>query len=189
MKTKFFQIVPILAMICLLINGCHDAQRAIVNEVRDLKDDCIKIGENDSIRIIGKVLVWDMENNSPSSINDMIPDSLQAGPSDKPITVFMVSGKQKMQVGTYSVTGEHAYREWVDVAIALWPDKKPIGFRSIVSAEPRSSRLVQYSPEYGDPNKPIADWIEKMASPFSIWGKINSKTTRSGLKRVLGVSG
>lgn len=136
------------------------AQRAIVNEVRGLISSCRTAG--DRIAVVDKVLVWDMQGNSRSGAQGMLPGPLKAKSTDKPITVFMVVGKRDERVGTYSISRQPAYREYMDIAVACWPEKRPVGFHSVVSSEPPPSRPVQGTPEYGDPNKPIAEWIESL---------------------------
>ena len=136
------------------------AQRAIVNEVGGLIGSCRTAG--DTIAIVGKVLVWDMHGDSRSGAQGMLPGLLKAESTDKPITIFMVVGKRDERVGTYSISRQPAYREYVDIAVAYWPEKTAVGFHSVVSGEPRSSRPVQGTPEYGDPSEPIAKWIESL---------------------------
>ena len=163
---KALKVVAVLAVIGLIARYAtvsHKetvAQRAIVNEVKGLIENCRTAGGN--ITIVGKALVWDMRSDSRSGAHGMLSGSRQAKSTDKPITVFMVMGERNEQVGTYSISHQPAYRQYMDVAVAVWPDKKPIGFHSVISKEPRSSRPVQQSPEYGDPDRPIADWIETL---------------------------
>jgi hypothetical protein len=164
MKTA--KVLAVLAVVGLIVwygTVSHKetvAQRAIVNEVRGLIQDCRTAG--DKVTVTGKALVWDMRSDSRSGAHGMISSSRQAKSTDKPITVFMVMGERNEQVGTYSISHQPAYRQYMDVAVAVWPDKKPVGFHSVVSKEPRSSRPVQQTPEYGDPNEPIARWIDTL---------------------------
>jgi hypothetical protein len=163
---KGLKIVAALSIVGIVIwygNVSHKetvAQRAIVNEVRGLVDACRNSG--DAVTIAGKVLVWDMRADSRSGAHGMLPGTLKAASIDRPITVFMVMGQRDEKVGTYSISGQPAYRQYMDVAVAYWPEKKPVGFHSVVSREPRSSRPVQQTPEYGDPNEPIARWIASL---------------------------
>jgi hypothetical protein len=71
----------------------------------------------------------------------------------------MIIGERKEQVGTYSVSSEPAYRQYVDIGVAHWPEKTAVGMVSVVSKEPRTSRPVENLPEYGDPTESIANWI------------------------------
>jgi hypothetical protein len=133
------------------------SQRAIVAEVKSLIQGCRAAG--DHVAFAGKALVWNMHNDTRSAAYGMLPDPIRATDRDKRITVFMVVGERREKVGTYSTSGQPAYREYMDVAVVLWPDKKPIGFHTVVSGEPSLSRPVQDSAEYGERDKAIANWI------------------------------
>jgi hypothetical protein len=133
------------------------SQRAIVAEVKGLIQDCRAAG--DHVAFARKALVWNMHNDTRSGAYGMLPDPIRATDRDRPITVFMVVGERKEKVGTYSISGQPAYRQYVDVAVVLWPDKKPIGFHTVVSREPKLSRPVQDTAEYGDRDEAIANWI------------------------------
>jgi len=137
-------------------------ERAIVSHVRNLLDACKSMGDSASPTIKGKALVWDMTSDSRSDAHDRLPSELKATSADSQITVFMVIGERNVQVGTYSVSGEPAYRQYMDVAVAYWPEKKAVGMGYVVSKEPRSSRPVEHRPEYGDPYEPIANWISTL---------------------------
>lgn len=142
-----------------------EKQRAIVNDVRHLVEACKSMGNSEPITIRGKALVWNMNSNSRSSVHDILPTELKASSHDNTITVFMVLGKRDVKVGTYSISGQPGYQQFIDVCVAYWPEKKAIGMGSVVSKQPRLSRPVQGSPEYGDPNEPVKNWIT------SLWDK------------------
>jgi hypothetical protein len=137
-------------------------QRAIVEEVRPLIEKCKKIGNTD-ISVRGKCLVWDMATNDRSDVHGMLYNVMKGSSSDNPLTVFMVLPERNVMVGRYSVSDEPAYRQYMDICVVYWPEKKPVGMHSIVSKEPRSSRPVENNPEYGDPNAPIAKWINLLS--------------------------
>jgi len=138
-----------------------ERQRAIVNEVRTLIENCKKIKDN-PITIRGRCLVWDVATDSRSYTYYKLPVKLQASSSDSQITVFMVLPERNVLVGYYSISRQPAYRQYMDVCVVHWPEKKAVGMYSIVSKEPLISRQVRNSPEYGDPNEPIARWIESL---------------------------
>ncbi len=129
-----------------------EKQKVIVNEVRHLVGDCKSTGNSSAIGIQCRALVWDITSNSLSSAHSMLPGELKASSSDSQITVSMVTGERNIRVGTYSISGQPAYRQSKDICVANWPDKNAVGMASVVSKEPRSARPVQYQPEYGDPN-------------------------------------
>jgi hypothetical protein len=136
------------------------AQRNIVSELRVLIDNCRTT--NAPITIAGTALVWDMQNDSRSDVQAMLPYLLQAKSTDSPITVFMVTGQRNERVGTYTISGQPAYREYLDIAVARWPAKTPVGFYSVLSKDPPLLRQVEHSPEYGNPNVPVANWIQTL---------------------------
>jgi hypothetical protein len=91
-----------------------------------------------------------------------IPTDLKLDSSSSHVTVFMMIGERDAKVGTYSISGQPAYRQYVDICVAYWPEKKVAGMGSVVSQEPRFSRPVKNQPEYSDPNVPIANWISSL---------------------------
>lgn len=110
-------------------------QRAIVNEVRPLIEDCKQLGER-PVSVRGKCLVWDITKNSRSGAHSLLPRKLRATSSDDEMTIFMVLPPREELVGYYSVSGQPAYREYVDVCVVYWPQKKAVGLHSVVSKEP-----------------------------------------------------
>jgi hypothetical protein len=138
-----------------------DRMRAIVSDVRPLIKDCRKIGDN-NISIKGKCLVWDITTDLPSRANGILPKEFKSGLSDRQVTVFMILPEREVMAGCYSISGEPGYRQYMDVCVAYWPEKRAVGMRSIVSKEPRLSRPAQQKPEYGDPSEPIAGWIASL---------------------------
>lgn len=166
-KMKTFKVIVILAVVVGVIwwgitsHNETEAQKRIVSEVRPLIEECREISDV-PITILGKVLVWDISSNSRSGVHTFLPGELEAKSSDPQITVFMVQPERKVLVGYYSISGEPAYQQFVDVCVVYWPQKKAVGMHSVVSKEPRSSRPVQHAPEYGDPNEPVALWIKTL---------------------------
>ena len=154
-------IVILVTVVCwvILTRLEIERQRVIVDEVAYLADVCKSIKGCGLISIQGRALVWDMTLKSRSGAYGKLPRDLRASSSDSQITVFMVVGKRNDLVGTYSISGQPGYREYIDICVAYWPEKKPVGMCSVVSKEPPPTRPVQQQPEYGEPNEPIANWI------------------------------
>jgi len=169
-----------LAICSLFLAGCFwfdsglardrdwPRRRAIVYDVKHLVDACKSIGESSSIKVRGKALVWDLGRDTLSDASFAVPRELRPDSSanlfhslaDGPTTVFMIVGPaRQIQVGNYSISNSPAYKEYVDVAVAYWPEKAAVGMVSVLSAEPRYIRKVSNLAEYGDPSRPIADWI------------------------------
>ena len=164
---KVFKIIAVIAVIAVVGGliwwgvASHKEtkkQRAIVDEVRSLIDNCKKIGDT-NISVRGKCLVWDITKNDRSGVHGMLYNFMKGCSSDNPLTVFMVLPERNVMVGRYSVSNEPAYRQYMDICVVYWPEKKAVGMHSVVSKEPRQSRPVENNPEYGDPNEPIARWI------------------------------
>jgi hypothetical protein len=141
----------------------YQEEIAVVTGVTNLIDTCKSMGSSVPLAIKGKALVWDVRSSPKYGANFKLPIELAAFSSNSPITVFMIVDERKVQVGTYSVSHEPANREYVDIAVAYWPDKTPVGIFSVLSSEPPSSREVQYRPGFGDSSAPIIDWIEALA--------------------------
>jgi hypothetical protein len=159
-------IICIFMIFLIACTGCIDSitgemqkEKAIVDQVRPLIQNNPSHSNPNDLLLRGKALIWDMTTNSRSPAYDMIPGELRAISSDKIITVFMISGARSEKVGTYSISGKTAYRNYTEIFVLYWPENKTAGLYSIVSEEPRSNRPVQQSEEFGDPNKPIAEWI------------------------------
>ena len=161
--------------IAISCSGCIDnltgemqKQETIVNQVKPFAEDVAHKGDPGDIILRGNALIWNLTSNTRSPSYDLLPDSLKARSSDGLITVFLIKGTHNVKVGTYSISGEPAYEQYIDISAIYWPEKLSAGFHSVMSEEPRSSREVQQNPEYGDPNKPIADWIEKLTLKSAI---------------------
>lgn len=157
-----FFLIIILASLnigCIDITGEIQKQKSIVNQVQPLIQNDVPSKNPNDLVLRGKALIWDITKDYRSPAYDQLPDNLKASSSDKAITIFIIKGARSVKVGTYSISGRPAYRNYTDIFVIYWPENKTDGLYSIVSAEPRSSRPVQYNEEYGDPNKPIADWI------------------------------
>lgn len=175
-------VVPIIvtgALLALYVESGRrmSAQRKIAHAVVDLIPACKAKEKHDGLGVIpldggipqtssdsgiyitGKVLVWDMSSDSRSPIHRKLPPYLRATHKDNPITVFMLIPQENRSVGRYSRSAQSAYISHTGVAVANWPEKKAIGYCSIPSAMPRSSRLVAERPEYGDRMTPIVSWI------------------------------
>jgi len=166
MKRQEWAILGIIVFV-IAYSGCIEdgemqKQKTIANQVRPFAQSGANDGNSNNPILHGNALIWDMTSNSRSAAYDLLPSDLRAESSDKQITVFLIRGARDVKVGTYSISGENAYEQYTDISVVYWPENRSAGFYSILSEEPRSSREVQNNPEYGDPNKPIADWIEKL---------------------------
>lgn len=152
-----------VSLLFIVLCGCGatDDQKNIVKQAARQIETCKSL--NDSrFKIKGKCLVWDLSNNSLHHAHDLLPREMRYDSGPANVTVFLVTAKQSQLVGHYSISGEPAYRQWVDVYIIQAPEMKAVGIYELVSLDPRSSRPVQHTPEYGDPTQPLADWITSL---------------------------
>jgi hypothetical protein len=133
-----------------------------MNEMRHLSSECSGHPFVAASRSTGRrIMVWDMKSDEPHGADSRIPAELTVTSPKEKATVVMVLGQREEQVGTYSVSGQPAYRQYVDLCVAYWPEKDVAGTSTIVSKEPIPIRRVRGEPQYGDPNKPISDWIKR----------------------------
>lgn len=150
---------------CRYLDHASDDQlRQRVHGVAPLIDTCRAMGESAMLTasgrlLLGDTLIWDVASDSRSKADDMLPNSVRRG-QGKTTTIFMILPARNVAVGTYSVSGEVGYSRSVDVAVAYWPQKKARGMVTFSDAPP-TSRIVQFHPDYGDPNRAIADWIKQ----------------------------
>jgi hypothetical protein len=137
-----------------------ERKERIVDQVRSLSSPC----DSGSAKVErrGRALIWDLEGNGQSGAQDMLPSHLAASSSDHHITVVMIVAKRKEQVGTYSISGQPAYKQLVDLCIVYWPERTVAGEATIVSEEPHFVRPVEENPEFGDPSQPIAEWVTRL---------------------------
>jgi hypothetical protein len=156
-------------------------QEMIVKQVLPFQQKTKPQNNQNDLLLHGKALIWDMTTNTRSPAYDLLSEHLKANSSDKAITVFLITGAYNEIVGTYSqlgvgpsayrkIAGTYsqsdysqsralAYRTHTNLSVVYWPENKTAGVYSIPSTEPPITRASTLNPEYGDPNKPIVEWI------------------------------
>jgi len=138
------------------------AGETVVKEVRHLSSKCSAQPFTGTPRSRqGKILVWDMKSNDLSDAQTEISNERWLMSTEEQATVVMVLGTRKEEVGRYSISGQPAYREYVDLCVMYWPETRVGGSVTIISRDPVSVREVEHQPEFGDPNKPIGEWIKR----------------------------
>jgi hypothetical protein len=159
----------ILSLLCLFLTaacGPSKEQRALAQRAKEKVADCKTAGDKPLERK-SKSLVWDLAADSLYRAHGLLGD-LGYKNGGGPVTVFFVSAQRKVQVGTYSISHQPAYREWVDVCVVEFSeptgDGRVLGSHEVVSLDPRRSRPVEQNPEVGDPAPPVADWIRSLPS-------------------------
>jgi len=96
------------------------AQRAIVSELQDLVEAC-RATNVVNPDLIGKVLVWNMQTDSPSAAQGLLADELRLSSAEDtkrlriPCTVFMIVAERNREVGT--LTGQPLYHN----GKPMWP--------------------------------------------------------------------
>ena len=156
-----------LAIVLTLIAACGPSkeQQRLAEKAEGRAGDCKNVGDK-PFKASGKYVVWDRASHSLHSAHSLLDGSLKYSAGEGPVDVFLVSGKQSQQVGTYSISGQPALREWVDVCVVQFSSADdsgtPVAAHDVISLDPRSSRPVQNNPERGDPAPPIADWIRSL---------------------------
>jgi hypothetical protein len=160
--------VTLFCAICLLIAGCEPSQQQrLAQKAKEKVAECKALGDR-SVQRLGRCLVWRLERDSVHGVHSRLDSSMRYSDGDGPVTVFLVSAKRNQQLGTYSISKQPAYREWVDVCVVQFTSSMDSGIaiaaHEIVSLDPRQRRPVQHQPEYGDPAPPIANWIQGLPS-------------------------
>ena len=143
-----------------------ELQQMIGEEIFPQLEDHKSFTSSDHIVIRGKVLVWDLDSNSRSNINNKLPKQLRPLSSKDILTVFLVSEKN-VHVGYYSVSGKPAYRQDAYVDVVYWPSKESVGSHYIKGGDPEQVRTPPPWPfhkfigaGYGDCTKAVANWIK-----------------------------
>lgn len=155
---RLWSYVPLLCAICLLIAGCEPSQQQkFARKAKEKAAECKALGDR-PIQRLGRCLVWSLEGDSVHGANSRLDTSMRYSDGHGPVTVFLVSAKRNQQLGTYSISKQPAYREWVDVCVVQFTNAMDSGIaiaaHEIVSLDPRQRRPVQHNPEYGDPAPP-----------------------------------
>jgi hypothetical protein len=118
-----------------------------------------------------RILVWDVDVGGNDSAISMIKNHALNLKEKEPATIFLISSKRQELVGIYSVSGQPAYREWVEVYVINFnnidENGDAVSCHEIVSNDPRQTRAVERRPEVGDPSPPIAAWVESLPVNFA----------------------
>jgi hypothetical protein len=145
------------------LNAAHALEKAIVRKAQSQSANCSAIGDQPFKRS-AQVLVWNTQEDSRHPAQSWLAEGRDYQRGEGPLTVFLVSATRSVQVGTYSISGQPAFRQWVDVCVvqfdALSDPGKPLASHQVVSLDPAQSRQVRDAPEYGDAARPVADWIQ-----------------------------
>jgi len=141
----------------------HDTQQRIATEVQPLvKPDAGRDSASFSPMLKGRAMIWDFTTNAPDATYQLLPPDLRASATDGTITMFLVTKRENIEQGRYSVSNQPAYQEKVTLSVVYWPDKVSPGSVVIWGDPPPASRPVRYAPEYGTAVN-IEKWIANLA--------------------------
>jgi hypothetical protein len=138
-------------------DGEYEKLEDIVNEVRPLIQDCEELGDR-PLSIHGKCLIWNIKYDSRSRANDFLYD-LEADSADSEITVFLIVDDGVARIG------DQTYRNYVDICVVYWPDKKPVGMYHLAGEEFLSTEKVAswiIAQEAIQRQLMVADWIKEL---------------------------
>jgi hypothetical protein len=117
--------------------------RNIVRDVLPLIEACQKKGVSQP-SISGKVLIWDVKNDSFFDKSSRLPSHLQAGIYDEQLTIFMITNFASSHCAEYrferdATTLGPLCRGAYEVAVSYWPAKTAVGVITIEGPEPPQS--------------------------------------------------
>jgi hypothetical protein len=152
-ERPLFEVPPILRYV-LTLPTIEQASRELAGGVGR----CGSVGAYNVV-LRGEAYIWDKTTDSvEKTVFDRIAQDLRGTDAMKPLTVFVIYNRNQVQVGTYTVSRQPAYRESLDVAMFYWPSGECVGTTHVDGGDPPRTRPVQYVPGYGSSVK-LADWI------------------------------
>jgi len=137
----------------------------IIASAKHLINDCEKIGDKESyFRFSRKCLVWDMVDNKLSKAHYLlIPYGLPAGENDLEKMIFIITEKENIYRGSYSISDKAAYQQKAKICVIKWPEKEPVGMFSVYGKSPPEKRPVKDWDEIGGLSAEIKNWIVEKA--------------------------
>jgi hypothetical protein len=122
---------------------------------------CRPLSPSADVVVRGDVYIWDKTKNSMDEAFKLIPEALRASSRSGQLTLFIIHNRGQVQVGRYSVSGQPAYRENLDVAVFYWPQGTCAGSLRLDGGPPPRTRIVTPVPGYGTSVK-LSEWISKL---------------------------
>lgn len=137
----------------------------IIASAKHLILDCENIGDKDRyFRFSRKCLVWDMVDNKLSNVHYLlIPYGLPSGENDLKKMLFIITEKENIYKGKYSISGKSAYQQKAKICVIKWPEKEPVGMFSVYGKPPPEKREVKNWDEIGGLSAQIKNWIVEKA--------------------------
>ena len=142
--------IGIISWSLLMSTKDTGATDALVQKATAKIKECSALGEKPIIRS-EKTLVWDLD--AGDAVQTTWIQWMDPRPPDSPVTVFLVSEERRI-VGRYSISGQPAYRESVNIYVVQFrnsqDDGTALGAHELLSSgNPRQERPVTNNPEYG----------------------------------------
>lgn len=128
-----------------------------------------------ALTIQGGVILWrvDLEDGYMGIINFGVPEEMIAKSSDEKLTVFLITDDRHEKVGTWrdETTGEtySGFREYTEIVVIYWPEKKIMGKYTIVGKEPEETEWI---PSLIDEDEPLlylikmGEYVEGVGFPI-----------------------
>lgn len=122
---------------------------------------CPQLSPGADIVVRGEAYIWDKTKNAMDEAFKLIPEAIRATSRSGQLTLFLIHERGQVQVGTYSISRQPAYRENLRVSVMYWPQGTCVGSFRMGGGPPPSMRPVQYVPGYGA-SVSLAEWIGKL---------------------------
>lgn len=163
----------------------HIGQPDRISEARQMVRECRNTGKV-APQLSGKLLIWDMAKDVPSSANQHLPDARRGTLNDRELTIILVAGREylpqtfdeglvrklldtkdpqmKGSVASLLAGADgRIFREQLELCLVSFPQKEALGTATVEGAF-----LVVSSPEsqsnqsvvVGDSDKEVAHWTE-----------------------------
>jgi hypothetical protein len=139
-------------------------EREWISAAQQRLEACGSVGTQAQAWRRDKVLVWEGNSGSGNSLADLVDAKMRPGPEDERLTVFWITERKDIAVGTYT-TGATGYRTDVTVCIIALPEKTAVGMFLVRGGDPATSiRRKQFDThaEYGDWRGALASWIRSL---------------------------
>jgi hypothetical protein len=158
----------------------HELQQ-LITEASDLARVAGGVGLPERAKVRARVLVVDAQTRKRSPATDLLPPERRAGPGERDISVVVITQRSNVKVKEYgssrfglpNVRDPNAilgYRVDLEVRVLDWPARKVVARGSIRGQDPPNTIMrrtfagvpTDRSPEYGNSDTPLADWITSL---------------------------
>jgi len=126
-----------------------------------------KYGQQSKIILRGKAVVWDSESDKPEMAYGLLADEYKASPHDEIVTMFLIGKREKLLIGSYSLSRQPGYMETVTVCAIYfsdiyWPEGRYAGTFKFEKGIPAERQYSPF-PEYAKVDiVDIINWIQSL---------------------------